>query len=111
MTPQELFAQFDPPYETFDNSMLGTEFPAELDLVSRLWFRCGYRPGIGAYLNFFLLREPQGFVALSRWCRHMNGLLTYQREHWRFLCAFHGATFNLEGLTTGLQSNGSTVRR
>jgi hypothetical protein len=25
--------------------------------VSRLWFRCGYRPGIGAYLNFFLLRD------------------------------------------------------
>src|SRR2546422_10813392 len=46
-----------PPYERFDNAMLGAEFPAELDLVSRLWFRCGYRPGIGAYLNFFLLRD------------------------------------------------------
>jgi hypothetical protein len=54
---QDLFAQFDPPCEKFDNSMLGAEFPAELDLVSRLWFRCGYRPGIGAYLNFFLLRD------------------------------------------------------
>jgi hypothetical protein len=56
-TYQELFAQCDPPYEKFDNSMLGPDFPAELDLVSRLWFRCGYRPGIGAYLNFFLLRD------------------------------------------------------
>jgi hypothetical protein len=37
--------------------MLGDAFAAELDLVSRLWFRCGYRPGIGAYLNFFLLRD------------------------------------------------------
>src|SRR6185436_16001601 len=54
---QELFARFDPPFEAFDNSMLGPEFPAELELVSRFWFRCGYRPGIGAYLNFFLLRE------------------------------------------------------
>jgi hypothetical protein len=54
---QELFAQCDPPYATFDNSMLGPDFPAELDLVSRFWFRCGYRPGIGAYLNFFLLRD------------------------------------------------------
>jgi len=54
---QDLFARFDPPVETFDNSMLGPEFPAELDLVSRFWFRCGYRPGIGAYLNFFLLRD------------------------------------------------------
>src|SRR5256886_8826837 len=56
-THQELFAQFDPPYEKFDNSMLGPEFARELDLVSRLWFRCGYRPGIGAYLNFFVLRD------------------------------------------------------
>jgi hypothetical protein len=56
-TVQELFAQCDAPVDSFDNSMLGPEFPAELDLVSRLWFRCGYRPGIGAYLNFFLLRE------------------------------------------------------
>jgi len=56
-TYHELFAQFDPPYETFDNFMLGSEFPVELDLVSRLWFRCGYRPGIAAYLNFFLLRD------------------------------------------------------
>lgn len=53
----ELHRQLDPPYERFDNSMLGPAFPAELDLVSRLWFRCGYRPGIGAYLNFFLLRD------------------------------------------------------
>ncbi len=53
----DLYRRFDPPYERFDNSMLGPEFAAELDLVSRLWFRCGYRPGIGAYLNFFLLRD------------------------------------------------------
>ena len=53
----ELWREFEPAYERFDNSMLGGEFPAELDLVSRLWFRCGYRPGIGAYLNFFLLRD------------------------------------------------------
>src|SRR5437870_7552538 len=53
----ELHKQFEPAFEHFDHSMLGPEFPAELDLVSRLWFRCGYRPGIGAYLNFFLLRD------------------------------------------------------
>jgi hypothetical protein len=53
----DLYRSFDPPYEHFDNAMLGPQFPAELDLVSRLWFRCGYRPGIGAYLNFFLLRD------------------------------------------------------
>jgi len=53
----DLYRRFDPPYEGFDRSMLGAEFAAELDLVSRLWFRCGYRPGIGTYLNFFLLRD------------------------------------------------------
>jgi len=53
----DLFRKFDLSYERFDRSLLGAEFAAELDLVSRLWFRCGYRPGIGAYLNFFLLRD------------------------------------------------------
>ena len=53
----DLYQSFDPPYERFDNTLLGADFPAELDLVSRLWFRCGYRPGIAAYLNFFLLRD------------------------------------------------------
>lgn len=56
-TSYDLYRGLDPPYATFDNSMLGPTFPAELDLVSRLWFQCGYRPGIAAYLNFFLLRD------------------------------------------------------
>ena len=43
--------------------MLGPEFPRELDLVSRLWFRCGYRPGIGVTLNFLLLGD---FLALHQ---------------------------------------------
>jgi len=54
---EELFRQFDSPYGRFDNSMLGAEFADELETVSRFWFACGYRPGIGAYLNFFLLRD------------------------------------------------------
>ena len=48
---------FDRPYDSFDNSMLGPAFADELATVSRLWFACGYRPGVAAYLNFFLLRE------------------------------------------------------
>ena len=47
--------------------------------------------------NFFLYRSRRGFLALNRWCRHANGLLTHQPEHWRFYCAFHGATYNMEG--------------
>ena len=53
---------------------------------------------------------PQGFLALSRWCRHANGLLSYQREHWRFYCAFHGATYNLEGDHTGHLPNIPALR-
>ncbi|MGH7265279.1 MAG: hypothetical protein ACREMB_10560 [Candidatus Rokuibacteriota bacterium] len=53
----DLWRGFEPAYERVEDAMLGPEFPDELDLVSRLWFRCGYRPGIGAYLNFFLLRD------------------------------------------------------
>lgn len=59
----QLHQRFDPPYEHFDDSMIGPEFARELDLVSRLWFRCGYRPGIGVTLNFLLLGE---FLALHQ---------------------------------------------
>ena len=52
-----LYRTIDPPYKTFDRWLLGPEFPKELETVSRMWFACGYRPGIAAYLNFFLLRE------------------------------------------------------
>ncbi len=45
----------DLPYRNFQRSDLGDDFAAQLKLVSRLWFACGYRPGIAAYLNFFLL--------------------------------------------------------
>jgi nitrite reductase/ring-hydroxylating ferredoxin subunit len=51
--------------------------------------------------NFFLTRDARGFLALSRWCRHMNGKLAYQKEHWRFWCAFHGACYDLEGTHIG----------
>ena len=47
--------------------------------------------------NFFLVRQDEGFLALTRWCSHLNGLLTYQREHWRFWCALHTATYDRRG--------------
>jgi hypothetical protein len=52
-----IHGQLEPPYARFEPAMLGPRFADELGLVSRLWFRCGYRPGIAAYLNFFLLRD------------------------------------------------------
>lgn len=49
---------------------------------------------------FYLVRVREGFMALSRWCTHMNGLLVYQREHWRFWCPMHTATFDRCGEPT-----------
>jgi len=51
--------------------------------------------------KFYLVRHPEGFIALSRWCSHMNGQIAWQKEHWRFFCSFHGATFNRKGESTG----------
>ena len=45
------------PLETLDASSAGASFADELGVTSRAWFACGYRPGIAAYLNFFLLRD------------------------------------------------------
>jgi hypothetical protein len=55
--PQQLFASLDAPFASFAPSVLGDEFGAELRTVSELWFRCGYQPGVAAYLNFFLLHD------------------------------------------------------
>ncbi len=52
-----LYRRMDPPYRNFQRSDLGHDFAEQLKLVSRLWFACGYRPGIAAYLNFFLLQD------------------------------------------------------
>jgi nitrite reductase/ring-hydroxylating ferredoxin subunit len=67
--------------------------------------------------NFFLIRNQKGLLALSRWCRHRNGILAHQQEHWRFFCNFHGATYNYNGDHTGhmrgvppLRMNPVTVR-
>ncbi|HZT09349.1 MAG TPA: VOC family protein [Chloroflexota bacterium] len=50
--------------------------------------------------NFFLVRIDDGFLALTRWCSHLNGLLVYQKEHWRFWCAMHTATYDRRGNPT-----------
>jgi hypothetical protein len=47
----------DPPFAPDEVVDLGPEFARELAVTSALWFRCGYRPGVAAYLNFFLLRD------------------------------------------------------
>jgi Rieske Fe-S protein len=54
---------------------------------------------VKAYVKgkFFLVRLEEGFLALSRWCTHMNGLLAWKKEHWHFYCPMHGSTFDRRG--------------
>jgi Rieske Fe-S protein len=47
--------------------------------------------------RFFLVRLADGFLAVSRWCTHMNGLLTWKKEHWQFYCPMHGALYDRKG--------------
>ncbi|MGE0651826.1 MAG: VOC family protein [Alphaproteobacteria bacterium] len=50
--------------------------------------------------KFFLLRVEDGFLALSQWCTHMNGMVKWRDYFFDFYCPKHGATFNREGVAT-----------
>jgi Rieske Fe-S protein len=49
--------------------------------------------------KLFVVRGEDGFLALSRWCTHMNGLLQWRPNHWYFFCPYHMATFNRCGVS------------
>ncbi|MBM2812691.1 MAG: hypothetical protein HW416_3450 [Chloroflexi bacterium] len=53
--------------------------------------------------NFFLVRLAEGFLAMTRRCTHMNGVLTYDKDHWRFFCPYHHACFDRRGDPLGGQ--------
>jgi lactoylglutathione lyase len=55
--------------------------------------------------NFHLVRLAEGFLAVSRWCRHMNGLVVYQKAHWHFVCPFHDATYDRRGVPAPFMGN------
>lgn len=55
--------------------------------------------------NFHLARYEEGFLAMSRWCRHFNGLVVYQKAHWHFYCPFHGATYDYHGVADPFPEN------
>jgi Rieske Fe-S protein len=59
---------------------------------------------------FFLVRLDDGFMALSSWCTHRNGQLKWEKEHWRFYCPFHSATYNRRGEFTGHLENVGPLR-
>ena len=59
---------------------------------------------------FFLVRLQEGFLALSSWCTHRNGKIKWEKEHWRFYCPFHSATYNRRGEFTGHLENVGPLR-
>jgi len=55
--------------------------------------------------NFHLVRLREGFLAVSRWCTHFNGLVVYQKAHWHFYCPFHHATYDRRGVPAPFPGN------
>lgn len=51
--------------------------------------------------RFFLVREEAGFLAISVWCTHKNGVTVWQKESWHFYCPFHGAKYDTTGTYVG----------
>ncbi|MEE8139785.1 MAG: VOC family protein [Alphaproteobacteria bacterium] len=51
--------------------------------------------------RFFLVRNADGFLALSAWCTHKNGITAWQKESWHYYCPFHGAKFDGNGVYKG----------
>lgn len=60
--------------------------------------------------QLYLVRHPDGFLALSHWCTHMNGELKWRENHWSFYCTFHKATFNRKGESTSHQKGYPPLR-
>ena len=55
--------------------------------------------------NFHLVCLREGFLGVSRWCTHFNGLVVYQRAHWHFYCPFHHATYDRRGIPAPFPGN------
>lgn len=47
--------------------------------------------------KFYLLRVEGGFLALSQWCTHQNGLVAWRENFYDFYCPKHGAVFARNG--------------
>jgi catechol 2,3-dioxygenase-like lactoylglutathione lyase family enzyme len=48
--------------------------------------------------RFYLLRLKQGFLALSQWCTHQNGLVKWRDNFYDFYCPKHGAVYARNGV-------------
>ncbi len=47
--------------------------------------------------KFFLMRLKDGFIPLSQWCTHLNGLVEWRPYFYDFYCTKHGAVFSRTG--------------
>jgi nitrite reductase/ring-hydroxylating ferredoxin subunit len=60
-------------------------------------------------MQFYLIREEPGFLAISHWCPHMNGMVEWREDYSTFYCQYHSATFNRIGECTA-HANYPTMR-
>jgi lactoylglutathione lyase len=103
------FDVFDPDGHRYQVQSVGRASSEEL-LAHAGNVRCGTIDdfAIGSVTHFqeqmfYLVRQEPGFLALSHWCPHMNGMVGWQQEYWSFYCPFHNATFNRLGECTAHQ--------
>lgn len=104
---QKSFDVFDPDGHRYQVQTVGPEAYTILKPDAGV-LDCGhiddYDEGAVKLFNegkLFVVRNRDGFLALSRWCTHMNGLLQWKPNHWHFYCPYHKATFDRHGLATG----------
>jgi len=55
--------------------------------------------------NFHIVRLKEGFIAVSRWCTHMNGIVVYQKAHWHFFCPYHDGNYDRRGVPAPYPGN------
>lgn len=103
---QKSFDVYDPDGHRYQIQTVGPE-AYEILKPNRGTVACGqiddYDMGEVKLFNdakLFVVRNADGFLALSRWCTHMNGLLQWKPNHWSFHCPYHRATFNRCGKST-----------
>ena len=94
---------FDPDGHRFQLQAVGPE-AREVLKANRGKMVCGhldtFAEGSVTLFNdgkFYLVRNADGFMALSRWCTHMNGLVQWKPNHWFFHCPYHKAIYDRAG--------------
>lgn len=67
-----------------------------------------FAPGSVTYIRdgkFYLVRLPNGVLALNEVCTHMHGILAYQPEHHQFYCHCHNRRFTRTGTQFAIKTD------